>query len=68
MSERYQRLEDGETQHVPMRRRAQIMCCDCGLVHDYVFWMKDGKLFTREWRNERATSAARRHQPKRRAR
>lgn len=44
----------------------RIACCDCGLVHDFVFVSEDGKpIGVAARRNERATGQKRRHATKR---
>ncbi len=35
-------------------------CCDCGLVHDFTFFVRGRKIFVRVYRNNRATAAKRR--------
>ena len=53
--------EEGFT--VPCNEIYRIACCDCGLVHDFVFVSEDGKrigIATR--RNNRATGQRRRKQ------
>ncbi len=44
----------------PVMNRYHISCCDCGLVHDFVFWISQGKIYMKANRNRRATSAFRR--------
>lgn len=62
---------DGKSEwHPSSEGRYKIACCDCGLVHDYDFRVRDkatGKLIrgvTVEWRcsrNERSTGQLRRY-------
>ena len=42
MSE-YKKRKDGEGFTIPSGERYRIACCDCGLVHDFVFVSEDGK-------------------------
>jgi hypothetical protein len=41
-------------------RRQREMCCDCHLVHDIDYRVKDGTLMFKARVNKRATAAARR--------
>lgn len=43
MRVRYKQRRDGEGFTVPSSTRYLIACCDCGLVHDFVFVSHDGK-------------------------
>ena len=57
---RYKQRKDGEGFEVPLGEVYRIACCDCGLVHDFVFVVEDGKLGVAAKRNNRATAARRR--------
>ncbi len=58
---RYKDIKDNEWQ--PVNPKMRVMCCDCGLVHDYEYKIGKGeRVFIRSNRNNRATAAARRHQ------
>ena len=47
----------------PKMKGYRIMCCDCGLVHEFDFkvikWGRGHKVLFRSWRHERATAGAR---------
>jgi hypothetical protein len=58
---KYIQRYDGESWSVPSKTIYKIACCDCGLVHDFVFVSEDGKdIGIAVRRNNRATSARRR--------
>ena len=60
---KYKKREDGEGFVVPSGQIYRIACCDCGLVHDFVFIAQDGKpIGVAAKRNNRATAAKRRKQ------
>ena len=40
---KYKKRKDGEVFSVPSGVVHRIACCDCGLVHDFVFLSHDGK-------------------------
>ena len=57
----YYQVTDGEWIEVPMRGYKE-QCCDCRLTHRLNFRITDkGKIEIQTFRDERATSAARRH-------
>jgi len=59
---KYVQRKDGEGFSVPSGTIYKIACCDCGLVHDFVFISEDGKeIGIAARRNNRATSARRRN-------
>ena len=59
---RYDRVKDGEWVR-PKMRGYREMCCDCSLIHRFDFRIVDGRhVEFRAFRDERATSAARRAQ------
>ncbi len=61
MGKRYIQRQDGEGFEVPSGVRYRIACCDCGLVHDFVFVSQDGKpIGIAAERNNRATGQRRR--------
>lgn len=45
-------------------RLIRIICCDCGLSHDFDFKVVKGKLLYRARVNNRSTAAARRNAKK----
>ncbi len=58
---RYKQRVDNEGFEVPSGRIYRIACCDCGLVHDFVFVSNDGNpIGIAARRNIRATAAKRR--------
>ena len=57
---RYVQRTDGEGFTVPNGEVYRIACCDCGLVHDFVFVSHDGKpIGMAAKRNNRATAQRR---------
>ena len=44
----------------PVRRGYKMACCDCGLVHDMDFRIKQGRIQFRVRRNNRSTAGIRR--------
>lgn len=42
-------------------KRQDLICCDCLLIHEIDFKIKDGKLFARFRRNEKSTTQLRKH-------
>lgn len=61
MRARYIQRQDEEGFDVPSGELYRIACCDCGLVHDFVFVSQDGKrIGIAARRNNRATAARRR--------
>ena len=58
---RYKQRVDNEGFEVPSGKIYRIACCDCGLVHDFVFVSSDGSpIGVAARRNIRATAAKRR--------
>lgn len=58
---RYKQRKDGEGFIVPSGEIYRIACCDCGLVHDFVFVSEDGQpIGVAAQRNSRATAQRRR--------
>lgn len=58
---RYKQRFDDEGFEVPNGQIYRIACCDCGLVHDFVFISEDGKpIGVAARRNNRATWQRRR--------
>lgn len=45
----------------PVRKGYKLCCCDCGLVHDMDFRIKDNRIQFRVARNNRSTAMVRRH-------
>jgi len=62
-------IKYGKNARVQHRRYMEcVACCDCGLIHEYVFKYKRGKLFVIPRRDNRRTAAYRRYNyPKRRS-
>ena len=59
---KYKSRTDGEGFVVPHSTIYRIACCDCGLVHDFVFVSEDGKpMGVAAKRNNRATAQRRRY-------
>jgi len=58
---RYRKRKDGEGFTVPSGKVYRMACCDCDLVHDFVFVSEDGKpIGVAARRNNRATAQRRR--------
>jgi hypothetical protein len=58
---RFRQRQDGEGFEVPSGTLYRIACCDCGLVHDFVFVSQDRKpIGIAAHRNNRATAQRRR--------
>jgi hypothetical protein len=57
---KYKNQNDGDWIKV-IHRKHKIMCCDCGLVHDFNFRIRKGKIQFQAFRNQRSTGQARRH-------
>jgi hypothetical protein len=53
------KLKDGEWHEVPGVEVSQMACCDCGLVHDIVYVLRNGRLYRAAWRNDRLTKKRR---------
>lgn len=58
MSRKYPPVEPNKWYRV-VKRGYKMMCCDCSLVHSIDFQDKDGKIYLRVNRDDRATAAAR---------
>lgn len=59
---RYKQRTNGEGWAVPSGTVYRLACCDCGLVHDFVFVSEDGKdIGIAARRHNRATAQRRRH-------
>jgi|WetSurMetagenome_2_1015567.scaffolds.fasta_scaffold66464_2 hypothetical protein len=60
---KYKQRIDGEGFTVPSGEIYKMACCDCGLVHDFVFVSEDGNpVGIAARRNNRATGQRRRKQ------
>ena len=58
----YQQLEDYEKTFFDWRNMAlRFACCDCGLVHDFVFRPNGAKSYVIFTRNNRSTGQVRRY-------
>lgn len=58
---RFQKWDEGEW-HEPIHDGYKMVCCDCGLVHNVDFQVRDGKqVQMRVFRNNRSTALTRRH-------
>jgi len=62
---KYIQRSDEEAFEIPLEEVYRMACCDCGLVHDYVFIIEDGRLYCAAKRNNRSTGQRRRfnHKP-----
>ena len=59
---KYVQRIDGEGFAVPSGEVYRIACCDCGLIHDFVFVSDDGKpIGIAAKRNNRATAQRRKN-------
>jgi hypothetical protein len=56
----YERPKAGEWVQ-PVRNGYKMACCDCGLVHNMDFRVKEGRAQFRVFRNNRSTALMRRH-------
>jgi hypothetical protein len=45
----------------PVRKGYKLACCDCGLVHQFDFRVRKGKIEFRVYSDFRATGQIRRH-------
>jgi hypothetical protein len=62
---RYKQRKDGEGFEVPSSQIYRIACCDCGLVHDFVFVSQDGNpIGIAAKRNNRSTAQRRKNNNK----
>ena len=50
-------IEDSKWYHVA--RTDTFICCDCSLVHKMTFKIKDGKIYAKWVRDDRATAGYR---------
>lgn len=57
---KYPQVYDGDKLFVEHGQILKVMCCDCGLVHDYAIAKTRGGFTVRLWRNGKATGNARR--------
>lgn len=60
MGKVYERPSAGEWVQ-PVKKAYKMACCDCGLVHNLDFRVKDGRIQFRAFRNNRSTALMRRH-------
>jgi hypothetical protein len=61
MGDRWYRAKEGES--LRMHKVHRLSCCDCSLVHVFKFTRKkDGTLWFRAYRDNRATANKRRNQ------
>lgn len=59
---KYKQRTDNEGFEVPSSQIYRIACCDCGLVHDFVFVSQDGNpIGIAAKRNNRATAQRRKN-------
>jgi hypothetical protein len=61
MRAKYKQRHDGEGFTVPSKQVYRIACCDCGLVHDFVFVAGRGVVGIAAKRNSRATAQRRKN-------
>ena len=59
---KYELTEDGQWIQ-PVRKGYRVRCCDCGLVHNLDFRIRNKRVQFRAFRNERSTGQIRRHMP-----
>ena len=57
---KYETPEEGQWVQ-PIRKGYKMRCCDCGLVHNLDFRIKNKRAQFRAFRNERSTGQVRRH-------
>lgn len=50
----------GDDWITPIRKNYLLICCDCGLCHNFDFRIKNGKIQLRIRRNNHSTANARR--------
>lgn len=55
---KYKQVSDGWIS--PVYKNYRLICCDCGLTHDFDFRIHKGKIQIRIKRNDRSTALARR--------
>ena len=61
MRAKYIQRKDGDAWTIPSEQIYRMACCDCGLVHDFVFVSEDGKpIGIAVRRNNRSTANRRR--------
>jgi hypothetical protein len=61
----YKQRFDGEDFYIPSGEIYRIACCDCGLIHDFIFVSEDGKpINVAARRNNRSTAQRRRNMKK----
>ena len=59
---RYKQRINGEGFEVPHNQAYRLACCDCGLVHDFIFISQDSlPILVAATRNNRATAQYRRN-------
>ena len=56
---KYTQLPDNEW-ITPVRNKFKMICCDCSLVHDASFRIRDGQIQIKLQRNNISTALARR--------
>ncbi len=59
----YKQRKDGEGWTVEAGQIFKLACCDCGLVHQVVIVIDDGKVGIAAKRDNRATGQRRRRHP-----
>ena len=55
MKSKITQRHDLDTFEVPIGEKYRLFCCDCGLVHDVVWLLEDGKLYMTTVRNNKST-------------
>lgn len=55
----FEQIIDGEWYEVENLNDFKHQCCDCGLVHDYVYEIKGNKLYFKVNRNNQETNKVR---------
>jgi len=53
--------DDGEEYEIQLNQDFITVCCDCCLVHRDIYTIRNGKLFCKTKRDNRATGQYRRH-------
>lgn len=60
MKSKITQRHDYEPFEIPIGEKYRLFCCDCGLVHDVVFILEEGKLYMTAVRNNKSTGQRRR--------
>lgn len=60
MGVKYRQGKVGDKYIIPFEGVRMVGCCDCGLVHKYVYSVENKKIVQRVYRDNRATAGLRR--------